>query len=133
MGTGKTVLVLHRDGDNGEELEQALTQSGFDVLSAPSVEMATQILWDAEEPINVLVIDLPTASGDSPWTAAEEGRRRSSEIGVVYITSDGPHSWAVSGVPDSILLRKPIAAAQVVTAVANLLNERDSMREPDSG
>jgi hypothetical protein len=45
---------------------------------------------------------------------------------VVYITGDSAHEWTVHGVPNSVLVTKPFAAAQVVTAVSQLLTAGSS-------
>jgi hypothetical protein len=41
---------------------------------------------------------------------------------VVYMTGAAADEWAIQGVPNSILLAKPFAPAQLVTAISNLLN-----------
>ena len=38
------------------------------------------------------------------------------------MTGAAADEWASKGVPNSILLQKPFAPAQLVTAVSNLLN-----------
>jgi CheY-like chemotaxis protein len=43
-------------------------------------------------------------------------------VPVVYITGATAHEWATQGVPNSMLLTKPFAPAQLVTAVSQLLN-----------
>jgi DNA-binding response OmpR family regulator len=42
---------------------------------------------------------------------------------VIYITGADAEEWAIQGVPQSVLLSKPFAPAQLVTAVAQLLND----------
>lgn len=42
---------------------------------------------------------------------------------VIYITGGPRDDWAVEGVPNSVLLAKPFAPAQLVTAVMQLLNK----------
>ena len=42
--------------------------------------------------------------------------------GFVYMTGAAADDWASEGVPNSILLKKPFAPAQLVTAVSQLLN-----------
>jgi hypothetical protein len=44
---------------------------------------------------------------------------------IVYMTGAAAGDWA-SNVPNSILLNKPFAPAQLVTAVSQLLNEGSS-------
>jgi hypothetical protein len=41
---------------------------------------------------------------------------------VIHMTGARADQWTSQGVPDSILLRKPFAQAQLVTAVSQLLN-----------
>jgi len=41
---------------------------------------------------------------------------------IVYMTGDSADEWPSKGVPNSILLTKPFAPAQLVTAVSQLLN-----------
>jgi hypothetical protein len=41
---------------------------------------------------------------------------------VVYMSGDSAEDWASQGVPNSIMLSKPFAPAQLVTAVSQLLN-----------
>jgi DNA-binding response OmpR family regulator len=41
---------------------------------------------------------------------------------IIYITGAASQEWPVWGVPNSVLLTKPFAGAQLVTAVSQLLN-----------
>jgi hypothetical protein len=41
---------------------------------------------------------------------------------IVYMTGAAADDWASEGVPNSILLKKPFAPAQLVTAVSQLRN-----------
>jgi hypothetical protein len=41
---------------------------------------------------------------------------------VIYMTGAAADQWPVQGVPNSILLAKPFAPAQLVTAISQLLN-----------
>jgi ActR/RegA family two-component response regulator len=44
-------------------------------------------------------------------------------IPVVYTSGGGVADWSANGVPNSLLVAKPFAPAQVVTAVSQLLNQ----------
>jgi DNA-binding response OmpR family regulator len=44
------------------------------------------------------------------------------ELPVIYLTASDSHDWASLGVPNSVLIAKPFAPAQVLTAVSQLLN-----------
>jgi hypothetical protein len=43
---------------------------------------------------------------------------------VVYMLGVAAHEWSAQGVPNSIMLEKPFAPAQLKTAVSQLLNGR---------
>lgn len=56
------------------------------------------------------------------WDLARVARERDPAFPVVYMIGTAADDWARFGVPNSILLTKPFAPAQLVTAVAQLLN-----------
>jgi CheY-like chemotaxis protein len=56
------------------------------------------------------------------WEIARHAREIDPEFPVVYVSGDSAEAWASKGVPNSIMLAKPFAPAQLVTAVSQLLN-----------
>jgi len=56
------------------------------------------------------------------WDVARHARHINPELPIVYMTGAGGHAWSSEGAPNSILLTKPFAEAQVVTAISHLLN-----------
>ena len=56
------------------------------------------------------------------WEVARHAREADPAFPVVYMSGDSAEDWASKGVPNSIMLAKPFAPAQLVTAVAQLLN-----------
>lgn len=77
-----------------------------------------------------LVTDIKLKGRMNGWEVAKRAREidpeRAREIDpafpVVYMTGVAGGDWASHGVPNSILLEKPFAPAQLVTAVSQLLN-----------
>jgi hypothetical protein len=55
-------------------------------------------------------------------SALEEGGFADPEMAVIYMTGDSGADWASKGVPKSVLVTKPFAPAQIVAAIAQLLN-----------
>ena len=53
---------------------------------------------------------------------SRRARELEPSLPVVYMTGDAAGDWTSNGVPNSILVTKPFAPAQVVTAVSQLLN-----------
>src|ERR1700693_4458791 len=56
------------------------------------------------------------------WDVARRAREINAGLPVVYMTGDSADDWTSKGVPNSILLTKPFAPAQLLTAVSQLLN-----------
>ena len=56
------------------------------------------------------------------WDVARHAREIDAGFPVVYMTGANADDWASKGVPNSILLSKPFAQAQLLTAVSQLLN-----------
>jgi len=56
------------------------------------------------------------------WEVARAARELDATMPVVYMTGTHTEDWASKGVPKSIMLAKPFAPAQLVTAIAQLLN-----------
>jgi DNA-binding response OmpR family regulator len=56
------------------------------------------------------------------WKVAQHSREIEPEFPVVYMSAAAAADWTYKGVPNSIMLAKPFAPAQLLTAVSNLLN-----------
>jgi hypothetical protein len=53
-------------------------------------------------------------------------RELDPDITVVYMTGDSAADWSSKGVPNSVLITKPFAPVQIVTAISQLLNDNPS-------
>ena len=104
-------------------IEEALTDGEFETTIASSGEQAIGLL-DAEEPeFRALVTDINLGKGvRDGWAVARHARENKPDLPIVYMTGDSADEWPSKGVPNSILLTKPFAPAQLVTAVSQLLN-----------
>jgi len=69
-----------------------------------------------------LVTDIKLGSSTTGWDVARHARELKPEMPVVYMTGSESNDWPSLGVPNSILVPKPFAPAQVITAVSQLLN-----------
>ncbi|WGD50564.1 response regulator [Bradyrhizobium sp. CB1650] len=56
------------------------------------------------------------------WEIARLVRQIDRTFPGIYMTGAAADDWASEGVPNSILLKKPFAPAQLVKAVSQLLN-----------
>ena len=71
---------------------------------------------------SALVTDINLKGAMKGWEIARLIRQIDPAFPVVYMTGAAADDWAWEGVPNSILLNKPFAPAQLVTAVSQLLN-----------
>ena len=58
---------------------------------------------------------------------ARHARESVPTMPVVYVSGDSAGDWAVQGVPNSVMIPKPYAFAQIVTAVSTLMNAPDQL------
>jgi DNA-binding response OmpR family regulator len=81
-------------------------------------------------PHRVLVTDINLAGKADGWAVAMAAREIDPNFPVIYTTGAAADQWAIQGVPNSLLLTKPFAPAQLVTAISNLLNTGGSPLAP---
>lgn len=121
------VLVVEDEPLIREMLEHALGDGGFAVTLAASGEEALTLIEGETFHHQALVTDIRLAPGKaSGWDVARRARERNPQLAVVYMTGDSAADWAAQGVPNSILVQKPFAPAQILSAVAQLLNAASS-------
>ncbi len=101
----------------------ALEEAGFTVEHVVDGEQAYTWL-EGETPPTVLVTDIRLPGAIDGWAIARRARELIPDIVVVYASGDSAADWSAKGVPDSLMLQKPFAYAQLVTAVSTLLNQR---------
>jgi DNA-binding response OmpR family regulator len=103
-------------------VEDALSEAGFamDILS--SAEEALTLFKSGTKTYKALVTDVGLKGRMSGWEIARQIREVDPGFPVIYMTGGAADQWASRGVPNSILLEKPFAPAQLVTAVSQLLN-----------
>jgi DNA-binding response OmpR family regulator len=103
-------------------VEEALTDGGFETDILSSAEEALTLFKGGAKNYKALVADVNLKGRMSGWDVARQIRERDPAFPVVYMTGAAADQWASQGVPNSILLEKPFAPAQLVTAVSQLLN-----------
>jgi CheY-like chemotaxis protein len=120
------ILLAEDDLRVLESMQETLEHGGYSVRAATSGEEAIHVIWHLEEPFSGLVTDIHLGAGPNGWDVARTARERYPDVPIVYMTGDSAHEWTSQGVPKSILLQKPFAAAQLVTAISTLMNNVDS-------
>lgn len=117
------ILVVEDEALLQDMLCTTLEEAGFAVARSSNGEDAIRKLDAPDAAFRALLTDVNLAAGKlTGWDVARHARHINPELPVVYMTGAGGHDWPAEGVPNSILLTKPFADAQVVTAISQLLN-----------
>ena len=100
----------------------ARSEGGFEAAVAQSGEEPITLLEGARTHYRALSSDIKLLGRLDGWGVAKRARELNPDIPVVYMTGLAADDWASRGVPNSLLLQKPFAPAQIITAVAQMLN-----------
>jgi CheY-like chemotaxis protein len=117
------ILVVEDDQTIQSVIEETLSDGGFEITIASSGEQAVELMGAANPQFRAVVTDINLGRNRMDgWDVARHARESKPDMPIIYMTGDSADEWASKGVPNSILLTKPFAPAQLVTAVAQLLN-----------
>jgi DNA-binding response OmpR family regulator len=116
------ILVIEDDHGIQGLLEDALTEAGFEPAISASGEEAITLLQGRKGKYRALVTDINLIGRINGWEVAKQAREIDPAFPVIYMTGAAADQWASQGVPNSVLLTKPFAPAQLVTAISQLLN-----------
>jgi DNA-binding response OmpR family regulator len=117
QGSAVLILVVEDDAVAGGEVKRALEDAGVQ-----SGEKATSTFDENAGEVGGLVADVKLGGNVSGWDVARHAREVNQDLPVVYITGFSAEDWPSQGVPKSILVQKPFAPAQIITAISSLLN-----------
>jgi DNA-binding response OmpR family regulator len=113
------VILVVEDEELLQSLaEGTLSEGGFEPVIAASGEEAVTLLKGHKDKYRALVTDINLKG----WEVAQHAREIEPEFPVVYMSGAAAADWTSKGVPNSIMLAKPFAPAQLLIAVSNLLN-----------
>ncbi len=125
--TSTTALFLVEDDALIRELlEASLSDAGFEVVE---VSCGTKALAHFEADaarFRAVITDIRLGAGPDGWAVARRARELVPTMPVVYMSGDSSPEWSSKGVPNSLMVAKPFAPAQIITAVSTLLNAADT-------
>jgi CheY-like chemotaxis protein len=117
------ILVVEDDHLIQTIVAEAMTEGGYEIAIVSSGEQAVELLDSSEGKFRALVTDINLGRDKlTGWEVARHAREINPDFPIVYMSGDSADDWASQGVPHSIMLAKPFAPAQLVTAVSQLLN-----------
>jgi DNA-binding response OmpR family regulator len=117
------IVVVEDEAIVQDLVREALAEGGFETELTSSGEDAVARLRDGKDRYLALVTDIHLQGKLTGWDVAKQARELAPTMPVIYMTGAGADQWPSHGVPNSVLLQKPFAPAQVVTAVSQLLNQ----------
>ncbi len=116
------IMVVEDDQLIQNLVEEALSGGGFEPSIAASGEEAVTLLKGNREHYRALVTDINLKGTMDGWEVAKQAREIDPAFPIIYMTGGAAEQCTSHGVPNSILLTKPFAPAQLITAISNLLN-----------
>ena len=116
------ILVVEDDQLIQNLVEETLGDGGIETTIAASGEEALSLLQDHKGKYRALVTDINLTGKMDGWEVAQYAREAEPDFPIVYMSGAAAADWTSKGVPNSIMLAKPFAPAQLLTAVSNLLN-----------
>lgn len=116
------ILVVEDEGLLQSFVADALHDGGFEAVIASSGEEAVTLLAAQNGKYRALVTDIDLKGKMDGWEVAEHAREIQPEFPILYMSGAAAADWTSKGVPNSVMLSKPFAPAQLITAIANLLN-----------
>ena len=109
-------------------LVAAFEDTGFEIVTASDGKQAIAALDSNAAGFKAVITDIKLPGKLDGWDVARHARELVSDMPIVYITGDSTHEWSSKGVPESVVLTKPFAPAQLTTAIATLITAVDTRR-----
>jgi CheY-like chemotaxis protein len=108
--------------------QDALEAGGYTVLPVQLASEALNVLDTRIAALSGLVTDIRLPGETDGWEIARHARELKADLPIVYTTADGAADWAAKGVPNSVVVQKPYAGAQLLTALSTLVTKADTNR-----
>ncbi len=122
------VLILFVDDEPliFETVKETLEDGGFTVRPEHTADAALQALEECGGQLAGLITDVNLGSKVTGWDIAKRARELRPDLPIVYTSGFAAGDWSVQGVPHSLVVPKPFAPAQIVTAISSLINKAAS-------
>jgi DNA-binding response OmpR family regulator len=126
----RTVLLLVEDDVFIlEALKDDINNAGFEVVVAHNgLQAMAELDADARQ-FKAVVTDIQLGSQPDGWDIGRHARELVADMPVIYMSGNGGNDWSSKGVPDSVMVAKPFAAIQLITAVSTLITNADTHRQ----
>ncbi|MFA5969186.1 MAG: response regulator [Sphingomonas sp.] len=117
------ILVVEDEALIADIVVSGLEDADYAVVTACTAEDAIDILEQDYATLRAVIADVNLAPDKlTGWDVARRARELTADLPIVYMSGASGHEWTSSGVPHSVLITKPFAIGQIITAVSQLLN-----------
>src|SRR6267154_792924 len=120
MEQSPVILVIEDEYSLQGIVEEALIDGGFETDILSSGEEALTLFRGRLKNYKALVTDVGLKGRLSGWEIAAQIKESDTNFPIVEMSGAQEEEWASKGVPKSIMLTKPFAPAQLVTAISQL-------------
>jgi len=128
MMIGPTILVIEDEFLISEMVATSLSDGGYEVVQVISSNKALAELEADADRFRAIITDIRLGNGPDGWDLARRARELVPNIAVIYMTGDSGPDWSARGVPNSVVIVKPFAPAEIVTTVSALIVQSDAQR-----
>ena len=108
--------------------EDALKRGGYAVSVATSGVEAVSALNTPSANFAAVITDIGLGVGPDGWEVARHAREHQADMPIVYMTAESAGEWPIHGVPNSLLVQKPYAPAQLLAAISTVIAAADTGR-----
>jgi DNA-binding response OmpR family regulator len=122
------LLLVDDDGLLRDVLHTDLADAGFEIVEAHDGDRALAELERDAARFQAVITDVNLGGGPDGWQVGRRARELVADMPVVYISGASSHEWSSKGVPESVIIAKPFAIAQLLTAIATLITNADTHR-----
>lgn len=123
---GPLLLYVEDELITRDTVEEALREAGFGVVVAGNGPQGLDLLAAGPGIFRGLITDINLGDGADGWEVAKHARELNSGLPVIYVSAVSEEEWTSKGVPNSLMISKPFAPAQVVVAMSSLLVGTDN-------
>jgi CheY-like chemotaxis protein len=116
------VLIVEDEPLVSMAIEDAVSDAGFEFVAVSTGDAAILELEQDPTRFSAVLTDVRMPGTATGWDVAHRARELCPTMPVIYMTGDSAYLWTAHGVPNSVLLQKPFVDAQLITALATLLN-----------
>jgi DNA-binding response OmpR family regulator len=118
-----SVLIVEDEPLIALLIEDVLEGAGFGVETTYRGEDALDNLDRPKAAYTALVTDIDMPTEVDGWEVARHARERWPNLPVVYVTAAGAYEWQTRGVARSVVVPKPFAPEELVSAIRTLTED----------